>query len=150
MSRLDDHRLAFESDISSRRGSDAITSRCIFADWLDENGFDDEATEQRSWTLSRQESLDWLREFSTTLGSTLESYGSEGDDDWTPITYEMMMDAARENLAGGAMFVQRGDTTAQDAMRTEEECKRFWEHYARVTGTDEAVGREEGIFGWSC
>lgn len=40
-------------------------TRLVFADWLEERGLDDEATEQRTWTKEKQEKADakeWLEQ----------------------------------------------------------------------------------------
>lgn len=41
--------------------------RLVYADWLEENGFDDEALEQREWNEEKQKSEDWLRNVAKRL-----------------------------------------------------------------------------------
>lgn len=47
-------------------------ARRVFADWLEENGLDGEAFEQRRWTPEWQRAHDWLLKFCETSGATLD------------------------------------------------------------------------------
>lgn len=50
-------------------------SHRAYADWLDENGFDDESLIHREWSAERQrESEGWLKEF---VGKINEEYGND-------------------------------------------------------------------------
>lgn len=84
-------REAFEEAL--RKDHYDEVTRMVFADWLDENGFDDEATAQRKWTREKQESEDWLREFVKDVSR---------EDDWDEdsrqcdLTYESLIAAAKD------------------------------------------------------
>lgn len=54
---------AFLSAIANDR-YDEVT-RKVYADWLSENGFDEEAMEQYTWTREKQQAIDWLTELAS-------------------------------------------------------------------------------------
>ena len=61
-------RQVFADSIKSLRGDEALATRYIFADWLDEQGCDDEAAAQRAWTREKQKALDWMADFAKESG----------------------------------------------------------------------------------
>src|SRR5438477_6621276 len=67
---LQREKKAFEDAISADR-YDGDT-RKVFADWLEENGYDDEAVLQRSWTPEKQRAEDWLLDYATECAMTYE------------------------------------------------------------------------------
>ena len=54
-------------------------TRLVFADWLEEHGLDDEAHEQRSWSKTKQEAEDWLRNFAPEINMTYQELLLNGD-----------------------------------------------------------------------
>lgn len=62
---MSDHRAAFEAALKENPYD--ATTHFVFADWLEENGFDDEAAWQRSWTRERQEAEDWLKVYAARM-----------------------------------------------------------------------------------
>lgn len=45
---------------------DEVTHK-VFADWLSENGFDEEAEYHYTWTKEKQEAIDWIHEWEDKL-----------------------------------------------------------------------------------
>ncbi len=73
-------REGFLKAIASQTGREAIQTRRVYADWLEENGHEDEAQEQRAWTARRQASEDWMRAAAQDAGVTYEHLLSIGHD----------------------------------------------------------------------
>ena len=73
-----DHRKGFEDAI--RANPYDQPTRLIFADWLEENGFDDEALIQRAWTEEKQRATDFIHAFAAE----------------NKTTYEKLMEAAKD------------------------------------------------------
>lgn len=84
-----------------------LAPRMVFADWLDEQGQYDEATEQRQWTIERLKSRQWIIEFAG-------QYGFSFDD--------MMEGAKNGALYGG------------ENLEGEHVPDEFWDHYILVVG----------------
>lgn len=64
-------RLAFTRTLL-KNPYDEATHR-VFADWLDEHGYHEEAEVQRKWTKEKQQimdSVDWMMELATKAGRT--------------------------------------------------------------------------------
>ena len=57
-----------------------IATRGVFADWLEERGLDDEASEQRSWTKKKHDAELWLKDFAVNLGMKFGELVKEGDE----------------------------------------------------------------------
>jgi uncharacterized protein (TIGR02996 family) len=69
MSRQDKERAAFLKAIADDPYDE--DTRKVFADWLEEFGFDDEAVFQRAWTPEWQRAEDRLKEFARVAGVSL-------------------------------------------------------------------------------
>lgn len=109
------------------------TTRMVFADWLEEHGYDDEAVFQRSWTREWQEARDHLLLCSAECR----------------ITYDELLEAATAHLSGkegdyGATLLLGHDTP--DIMYDTE---TFWRAYQTVTGR-ETGGDRGGFFRCAC
>lgn len=59
-------REAFELMLKEDR-YDEVTHR-VFADWLSEQGLDEEAEYHYSWTKEKQEAIDWIHDWEDKLG----------------------------------------------------------------------------------
>lgn len=99
--------------------------REVYADWLEEHGFDDEALEQREWTGERQKSVDFLRGIARKCKMSYENLLKE-------VHHFLDHDYWRHTglLTYGAIVYD------------------FWNHFEKVTGRDYdrryEAGREEG------
>jgi uncharacterized protein (TIGR02996 family) len=117
----------------------------VYADWLDDQGEYDEATEQRRWTREMLESRAWLTEFAGRLGGP-EYYGDEGPvKNGPPLTYETLMEAAKSFADRGEYFHMGSNESYKGEYGKFDE---FWRHYEVVTGAKpENTG---GFFSCSC
>jgi uncharacterized protein (TIGR02996 family) len=107
--RKDDEKAAFEKTIAENP-YDADT-RKVFADWLEENGFDDEAVIQRDWTAKK------MRAAEKWLGQLAEQC-------------EMTRDELVQAAHG---FLDRGDMIGADFDGLDDP-EIFWAHFMVVTG----------------
>lgn len=145
--------------------------RLIYADWLDENGMEDEATRQRKWKMAR----DWILSFAKRW-NFFDCTGSEGDfvvnwelpydhpDKYNTIPGVVIPDKEIiSRIVAAANSIPNDDSEwdgwegltamgidlhgAEELREGEEE--KFWESLEIVTGTryTENVRKE---FGWSC
>jgi uncharacterized protein (TIGR02996 family) len=115
---------AFEDAIRADR-YDGVT-RKVFADWLEENGYDDEAVVQRSWTPEKQRAEDWLREY----GAECEMY------------YEELIEVANNFLDKGHGYTLSFDTPDIVFSGAED----FWDHFALATGRKDAEAHRGEVF----
>jgi len=104
--------------------------RCVFADWLEEHGEDDEALRQRQW----------LPAF-TVLKYIVFPYIDEYPDEYlrTPILmYEGVM--AEVNYwkwcVEGGDSPSFGNTTAQEKLQDVDARTEFWKAFTVITGID--------------
>jgi uncharacterized protein (TIGR02996 family) len=107
---------------------DDVTTRLVFADWLDERGEHEEADSQRRWVAARE----WLVKFchdNNPPAGRADPYGSF-------ISYEKLMDLAREAIEIGydehVWYECRNNDALCAALRDNEE--EFWKNAALVTG----------------
>lgn len=102
---------------------DEVT-RKVYADWLSENGFDEEAMEQYSWTKEKQEAIDWLKNLA----------GQE--------YYGYIVSAATVYLNSGL--------ASKDAMMTEyltlDKVPKFWECISLVLGKKVLIQLNDSCF----
>lgn len=121
------------------------TSRLIYADWLSENGFDDEAEFHRTWTEDWQDAKEWFddfaREHDVPLGDILSTaqmfYNAEKDGE----RYEWWH----------LVYTQDGHESLRDFMFESENRVDFWKNYctfARVEMVDGLI--EVQPFSCSC
>lgn len=108
---------------------DEATHRA-YADWLDENGMDDESLIHREWSAGAQrESEEWLKDFTRRIndaGSRYEDYQFYGNN---VITYEQVLETARKTLEGDySGFCIPFDTPEF----IYEDNGEFWRHVAMV------------------
>ena len=140
----DPTRVAFEKALELDR-YDWLT-HMAFADWLSENGFDDEAEHQRTWTPERQRREDgvaWLRGFAERTGLPYEDVIQAGHDYIRHVTESSLH------------FVQIGGNEDREALeRADDELlsgatTEYWEHWSAVTGQPEPE-RLDRITVFSC
>ena len=118
-------------------------TRKVFADWLEENGYDDEALVQRSWTREKQESIDWLTDFASELSDEYETFMDDLEIEGSyTMTYEDLIAAANAYLEKGEAFCLPFDTPD----RVYDEIEVFWRHFEVATGRKVDEERKEGTF----
>ena len=123
----------------------------MFADWLEENGFDDEAELQRQWTVEKQKAAEAFMD-----GYAAEcSRGRESDEDYaagTPptgrMTRDKLLQIAHRFLINGSWYTLIGQDTPEIVYDRREE---FWQHFMVLTGRPVPSNkREEQFIGCSC
>ncbi len=152
---MDTEKEAFLTAIAKDRYDQ--TTRLVFANWLEENGLDDEALIQRSWTREKQESEDWLRDYAAKCGETCTNYSDvwqeHVEEEWQDITYEMVVQAGHDYVNHGNYSTQVGSEKARDLMYGET-AELFWKHWQTVTGRTKAAREEDewmdGPFSCTC
>lgn len=129
-----DHKAGFEAALKENPYD--CDTRLIFADWLEENGFDDEAVEQR-----RKATPEWveahkaIEDFSGALG----------------MTDRELLELATKHAESGEYFYLNGnsqDESYKHIIWGQEE--QFWSAYQIVTGKVVEEDRRGDIFACSC
>ena len=109
---MEPEREAFLRAIAEDRYDEA--ARRIYADWLEEHGYDDEALVQRRWTAQKQRAAEeWL----------------DGYAEMCDMTRAELIEVAERYLDHGAGYTLPFDTPD----RVHEDAEQFWEHIALVT-----------------
>lgn len=124
-------------------------TRLVFADWLEENGHDDEAKEQRRMAgVEWMHSVAWLQYFAGRCGDTCTNYDVAYKNGinpvWVPITLEDVVEAGHAALRdkyGWGGFTQFGSEKARDMMFDTNTKELFWKHWQVVTGV--RVGKKK-------
>ncbi|HJZ56810.1 MAG TPA: TIGR02996 domain-containing protein [Gemmataceae bacterium] len=126
---------------------DDITTRLVYADWLDENGDHEEADRQRKWPAAKQ----WLVAFAKRFSSEKEdaeqktpSYRTltESDAYCIPITtFRMLIEMGHYGLSAGYIDCANNDRLC-DELRADD--ADFWKNWSIVTGVplrDDPAGK---------
>jgi len=125
----EEEKKAFEDALLADR-YDGDT-RKVFADWLEENGHDDEAVLQRSWTPQKQQAEDWLIDYALECG----------------LTYPELVKAANNYLDAGKIYCLSDDTP--DIVFTGAD--EFWERFSLATRRSVSEDRRgETFFRCAC
>ena len=163
------YRKSFEDQIKKDPYNASI--RLVFADWLDENGFDDEASEQRrKGTVEWVEADKWMHKFADKCGMSCHNYDENfreynawrdahpeisprdpefqefmdnQHEEWRSITYEDCIQAGFNYLKNADYFVQLGSEKARDMMY-KGEARQFWINWSIITGEGVPKSFSEG------
>lgn len=153
-------RESFEAALQANKWDGSLHH--VYADWLEEHGFDTEAAYHHQWTKERQEAEDWLRDFAEKCGMTCTNYGGRYDqykellekwergkrkgrkptyDDvpeveeiWKSITFEDVVQAGHDYVDHEDYLTQMGSETARDLMGNKETSDLYWKHWENFTG----------------
>ncbi len=144
-------REAFETALRENRYD--TTTRLIYSDFLEEQGEDDYAAEQRRCATKEWcEAAYWMEDFAGECGGTCTNYDSRDEDHiWVPITFEDVVQAGREYIRtnGEYYFLQVGSEHARYLMYSRVE--KFWECWQIVTGISVSKGEQgSGVFSCTC
>jgi uncharacterized protein (TIGR02996 family) len=136
---------------------DDTTTRLIFADYLEENGEDEEAQRMRKWDAAKQ----WLLD---AVASNEESYSDYDSDDaeagsyWDEvyhIGYAQLIEfghvgANAQGIARETARLNCGNNEhMSDFLNNHED--EFWENWSIVTGVPAPKnGKEKAWFGCAC
>ncbi len=163
-------REAFESAIKTDR-YDQIT-RLVYADWLEENGLDDEASEQRrraspEWV----EAARWMEGFVKIIGGNIVNYGLDfyerdvqGEltyertepEKYEEFTFDQVVEIAQHFVDtqckewGGEKFVQQGDESARDSLSNAKDREQFWKAWRTITGNEPGEASADQPFCCTC
>jgi uncharacterized protein (TIGR02996 family) len=132
---------------------DDITTRLVYADWLDERGEHEEADRQRKWPAAKE----WLVQFCQSLNPRPD----EDPDDEMPdedhaysffgISYEKLVQLGRNAVEHadqrGIWFYCGANETMMDALRANS--REFWLNWSVVTGVPLPPDVEEKTY-FSC
>jgi len=130
--------LAFTKALEANRYDEA--TRKVFADFLEENGYDDEAVAQRKWTREWQESVDWITDFAAKLHPHWEPHYKADYDEDEPkgMSYEeFMKEAEKAGRAGDAIYFNFDTPNV-----CYEQADELMKHYRIVTGKDMATDED--------
>jgi uncharacterized protein (TIGR02996 family) len=149
VSKTDD-KSAFEKAIAADPYD--MSTRKVYADWLDEFGTDadaDKAAEQRAWTKEKQDAIVWLTDFAKDLCDD-DSHPRYGDDPeyntGYTMTYERLIRAATGALDNGEYC--HLDFNTPD--RCYDEIDTFWAMYELATGRSVDDSKKTSFFSCSC
>jgi uncharacterized protein (TIGR02996 family) len=118
--------------VALRDQEDDITTRMVYADWLDDHGEHEEADRQRKWPAAKE----WLVEFA-------KQFSDEWDEDvyLTPVTYEKLIELGHKGLSQGHVICGNNDSLWY---ALEQNSKDFWMKWSIVTGVvvpDDTAGQ---------
>jgi uncharacterized protein (TIGR02996 family) len=102
---------------------DDVTTRLVYADWLDEHGEHEEADRQRKWPAAKQ----WLVAYA-------KRFTPDPDDEdpiEMPITYETLIELGHQGVSEGWVSCGNNESLC-DALR--EDDRDFWTNWSIVTG----------------
>lgn len=141
-------REAFEAGI--RDDPDNQLRRDIYADWLEENDFPEEAVRQRKFLAAKK----WLTDFAAKYGGSCNNYftggydedGNHREEDWEPWTFETVVQAGVDYAETGDYLTQIGAESARNNVGP-----KFWQNWAIVTGMPiPGGGKRLGTAPFSC
>lgn len=110
---------------------DEVTHR-VFADWLSEQGLDEEAEYHYSWTKEKQEAIDWFEESAKSLG----------------VSVEYLVKAGTDFVADGFRTSTNFQDTISDYYLDNEE--KYWRNWSLVTGKPKPDEREFELSPFVC
>lgn len=161
---MDPSQTAFLKALEENEDDDV--TRLVYADWLDEHGFPEEASRQRRWRASKT----WLAELASKLGEQCTNYSEaydqyiearvaheddptiprpqEPDYQYRPITYEDVLAAGTTFAEDREYFTQFGSERARDYFSSPALRAEFWEHWSVVTGKPKPTPQDEWEKEW--
>jgi uncharacterized protein (TIGR02996 family) len=137
--RKRDEKAAFEQAIEENPYD--ATTRKVFADWLEENGFDDEAVIQREWTPEKMHAAE---AFMDDYAAQLSEDPDEEELKSRIFDREELLEIAHmcldgEKYAGIGLGFQTPDIVW-------EKRREFWEHFMVLTGRPVPDDKREATF----
>lgn len=122
-------REAFKKVLKENPLDDA--ARLVFSDWLEENGFDDEAVRMRQWRAA----YDYMVKIAAVAGGSCVEYvdmddGSYDTEEVSDYTVEDMIEAGQNYLEHGDFLTQVGHSSLRDYV----DRKEYWKNWEIVTG----------------
>lgn len=129
------HREAFLRALEANE--EDVTTRLVYADWLEERGETEEAERQRAWPAAK----DWLRKLCDEPDDNADAYC---------LGVNTLIRMARSALEDGSLAIDCGANEDMcDKLR--QDCREFWRKIAIVTGLPLPEGyAENSRFGCGC
>jgi len=125
MSRQKDTREGFLLSIAEDRFNRDL--RLIFADFLEDQGLDDEAAFQRKWTPKLQRAIDWIEGFSSAH----------------ELDYEEVIETGRRYANSGEYEIDWTSDTANEEFESDPSMlEMFWKYWSDITGQSHPNGPE--------
>ena len=119
-----------------KKNEDDVTTRMVYADWLDERGEHEEADRQRKWPAAKA----WLVAFAKRVNP------GEDDDETMPVTYESLIEMGHEGLKEGAVECYNNMDLCYEL---QDNAADFWKNWSVVTGVPVSDDAADGM-GYSC
>jgi uncharacterized protein (TIGR02996 family) len=138
--KADQEKAAFEQAIAENPYDDV--TRKVFADWLEEHGFDDEAVLQREWTVEKhKDAVAFMERYADLLSEA--PYEDESDNRSYEVTAAEVLAAAHGCLDGSGYGIGLGFDTPDEVWEYRE---AFWQHFMVLTGRPVPEGRRGDTF----
>lgn len=109
-----------------------FVTRKIYADWLDEHDFPEEAQKQRNWNDEKQDAYEWIGNFGRIIGSDTDYY-DESDYKRENISADRLIELAIDRLDGGSDAIYLSFETPEESYTMNTE---FWQKIKIITGRD--------------
>lgn len=167
MPTIDEQRQAF-LDALKEDPRDEVTHK-VYADWLEENGFDDEAFLHREWTLQKYyEAVEFVAEYARRLStSDYDNEYPEYAETRMVRKSEAVLEAAHAYLDAGRLSTYRHWKTNEDTPTFDSDAHlylsfdppdfiyenrhKFWECFEVLTGRlVHALAKDDNFVRCSC
>src|SRR5438270_247154 len=109
-----------------KKNEDDVTTRMVYADWLDDRGEHEEADRQRKWPAAKE----WLVRFARQFNAAEDdpnapplSYQELSRINWFPVTYRNLLELGRQGMAEGYIDCGANEDLCE-ALRLD--AKGFW------------------------
>lgn len=138
------------------KNEDDTTSRLVYADWLEERGFHEEADRQRQWPAAKE----WLQNLSQQHNNRVreefqeyvEKYGEffeytiEEEIAEYGITYEQLLEIGNGGEEG---YYVGGKESLQEILNDADTNREYWKNWSIVTGKPSPED-DDGYFRCAC
>jgi uncharacterized protein (TIGR02996 family) len=118
-----------------KANEDDVTTRLVYADWLDENGEHEEADRQRKWPAAKQwllQFLKWINYEDEEFDEQTQEFKGKGTFSG-PHTYKDAIQAGYDAVAGRG-YTFGSDAGAEFFWEGESNSEEFFRNWSIVTG----------------
>jgi len=143
-----DERQAFLAALTANE--DDLTTRLVYADWLDDRGEHEEADRMRKWPAAKEWLVRFARQFSSAeedAGEPPRSYHELSQINWFPVTYRNLLELGRQGVAEGVIDCGANEDLCE-ALRLDD--TDFWKNWSIVTGVPVPAAAGDMRYGCSC
>lgn len=129
-------------------------TRMAHADWLMENGEQEEAERQ----LAFLPAMRWMEEFAGKLGGDCVNYNevwgdrtNQTEEEYVEITAEQAIEAGWNAFKHDDYFIQQGSEQAREVMSEKSTREEYWKNWQIVTGQMvPGKVKEHAVFSCTC